>query len=244
MISQMLRPLHIALSFLTVFTVKSEPPPEMAEIGRVAWAFPVVGLGVGTLLGTVWILSASHLPPALAAVVTVGLWIVLTGGLHLDGWTDCCDALPTALPPERRYAILKDPRVGTFGALGLLLLLAVKTAALTDPALPLIVVVLAPAVGRAVMVLVAYDARHGGEGMAAMFISGLDSRSLYWVALIGLAPVILMGWSGVAAAAGAYLGARWLRNLAESRLPTVNGDVIGATCELSETLFIFIASIR
>jgi adenosylcobinamide-GDP ribazoletransferase len=172
------------------------------------------------------------------------VWVVVTGGLHLDGWTDCCDALPTALPPERRYEILKDPRLGTFGALGLMILLAVKVGALARDDVSAATVFLAPVVGRAVMVLVAYGARHGGAGMAAAVISGVDRTTVWRAAAIGFVPVLLAGWVGVLGAAAAYFGARWFRNLAEARLPAVNGDVLGAACELSEAVFLLIASMR
>ena len=54
------------------------------------------------------------------------LWAALSGGLHLDGWADCCDGLLNASAPARRLEIMKDPRLGTFGGAGLVLLLLAK----------------------------------------------------------------------------------------------------------------------
>ncbi len=240
----MLRSLQTALGFLTVFGSRDRTITDLAEIGRSAWAFPVVGAIIGLILVIAHLVFFSHLPSFIAAILTVTLWIVLTGGLHLDGWTDCWDALAASVTPEQRFAILKDSRVGTFGAVALIALLALKTAALASDDLGVVALFLAPVVGRGVMVVTAYGSRHRGEGMAAMFLAGLDRKTVRWAALIGLVPAVIAGWMGILAAAGAYLGAIWFRNFSDSRLPTINGDVLGAICELSETLFLLIACIR
>ncbi|MBI5248615.1 MAG: adenosylcobinamide-GDP ribazoletransferase, partial [Desulfomonile tiedjei] len=144
----MLRPLDIALGFLTVFKVRVEPAPELQEVGRSSWCFPLVGALIGALLVGLHLILSGHLPVFLVAVLTIGLWIFLTGGLHLDGWTDCWDALAASVNPDRRMQILKDSRMGTFGALGLILLLAVKTGSLAREDLSLPVLFAAPVIGR------------------------------------------------------------------------------------------------
>jgi adenosylcobinamide-GDP ribazoletransferase len=238
----MLRSIQIAVAFLTIFKTRLIPYPEMREIGQAAWAFPVVGWILGAVLVAVHAVVEGHVPSGLAAVLVVGTWVVLTGGLHLDGWTDCWDALAAAVSPERRFEIMKDPRLGTFGALGLLFLLGVKTTAIAGPGLSLTALFLAPVIGRATMILAAYGSRHRGEGMGAEFINGLDGHTVKWAAILGLGPAILAGWSGVIGVVCAYAGASWFRRFAESRLPSVNGDVVGGMCEFSEAIFLVVAS--
>ncbi len=80
--------------------------------------------------------------------------------------------------------------------------------------------------------------------MAALFLSGLDPSAVRWAAIIGLVPTVIAGWTGILAAAAAYVGAMWFRRFADSRLPAINGDVLGAICEFSETLFLLIACAR
>jgi adenosylcobinamide-GDP ribazoletransferase len=94
------------------------------------------------------------------------------------------------------------------------------------------------------MVLSAYKVEHRGDGMGARFLSEIDERAVKWAAIIGLVPAILAGWTGIWAAAGGYFGAMCFRRFAESRLGTVNGDVIGAICELTEALVLLIACIK
>ncbi|MBI5571816.1 MAG: adenosylcobinamide-GDP ribazoletransferase [Desulfomonile tiedjei] len=240
----MIRAFEISLSFLTIWRVRTQPPAELTEVARASWAFPVVGMLIGGILALAhWALDG-HVPTLLSAVVVLGLWILLTGGLHLDGWADCGDALLAAVPPERRFEILKDSRLGTFGALALILLLAVKGAAIAGANLSVFQLFLAPVVGRGVMVLAASGARHPDRGMAALFVSGLDPNTVRKAAIVGLGPALLAGWAGIAAAACACLVALWYRSFAERRLGTINGDVLGATCELSEAVFLLVASAR
>jgi adenosylcobinamide-GDP ribazoletransferase len=240
----MLRPFEIAISFLTIFKVHVEPAPEFQEIGRSAWCFPLVGALMGVLLVCLHMVLSGHLSVFLVAVLVVGLWIFLTGGLHLDGWTDCWDALAASVTPERRMEILKDSRLGTFGALGLILLLAVKTGSVAQEHLSITALFAAPIIGRGFLVFTSYGSRHRGEGMGALFLAGLERESARRALLIAIAAAVLCGFSGILAAAGAYIAAVWFMRFAEARLPAINGDVIGAVCELSETVFLLITCIR
>jgi cobalamin synthase len=77
--------------------------------------------------------------------------------------------------------------------------------------------------------------------MAAQFISALDRRTVTWAAVLGLAPALIAGLTGIVAVAAACLGAFWFIRFAESRLNAINGDVIGAVCELSEAIVLVVA---
>ena len=80
--------------------------------------------------------------------------------------------------------------------------------------------------------------------MAALFLSGLDKRSVAWACALGAVLSLAAGVTGIVALGCAYLAALGFRRLAESRLQKVNGDVIGAMCELSETVVLLIACVR
>jgi len=240
----MLRAFKISLGFLTVFRVRVEPIPDMGEVARSAWAFPLVGALLGIILVCARSLIGGHFPPMISAILLVGLWTVLTGGLHLDGWTDCWDAVAAATTPERRYEILKDSRMGTFGGLALILLVAVKISTLAGPDLPLSILLLCPVIGRGAMVCAAYEIRPPAQGMGNSFVRSLDRSTVNRAALIAFVPALIAGLSGLAGVAAAYIGALIFRRFAESRLNMVNGDVMGAMCELSEALVLVTASFR
>ena len=236
----MLRAFKTAINFLTVVQLKQVPPADMVEVGKSVWAFPFVGAGMGLILAGAAFLLSRILPMPLVAVLVVTVWTALTGGLHLDGWTDCWDALAAAVPPERRMEIMKDSRLGTFGALGLMLLVAAKITAIAVSPAPARMLVIAPILGRSALVLAAARSRPTLRtmppvGMLGHFIEGLTDRGVAGAVIIGFLAACVAGWRGVSAAVIAYAAVMLFRRFAERRLPRINGDVIGATCELAET---------
>ena len=237
----MLRSLEIALGFLTVFKVRVEPPPDSTEIAGSAWTFPVVGAILGLLLAAGHAVAVLCFPASVTAVLVVVAWVFLTGGLHLDGWADCWDALAASVPLKDRYEILKDSRVGTFGVVAVLSLLAVKTTAIAAGEFSAVMLFLAPAIGRGVMLIAASGAVHRGDGMGALFLSALNKPMLRWVTGITVVLALLGGWKGLVALGAAYLGSLWFRRLAESRIGVINGDVLGGMCELSEAIVLLVA---
>jgi len=94
------------------------------------------------------------------------------------------------------------------------------------------------------MAAVGYGSRHRGQGMAALFLSGLDSRSVRWACILGFVPAVLAGLKGIIAVVAAYWAALWFRGFAEKRLGAVNGDVLGAICELSEMVVLVVACLK
>ena len=128
--------LALATEFLTVLPVRrtraeetaAAEPPDMAR--ALPW-FPLVGALLGlALVGLDWALSFIF-PLGIRAVALLVFDALVTGMLHLDGFVDCCDALLGTRTVERRLEILRDSRVGAYGALGGALLLIAKFAALT-----------------------------------------------------------------------------------------------------------------
>src|SRR5262249_20117539 len=139
-------------------------------LGRSAPWFPVIGLGIGVILVVTDRLTQVFFPLLLAGLITVTVWKLLTGGLHLDGLADCLDALG-GRDAEHRLQIMHDSRIGAFGALGLILLLLLEIAAVTElpPRVRLRALLVVPAVARAAPPLLARlfsPARRKGLGAA------------------------------------------------------------------------------
>jgi len=238
-----------AFSLLTVlpipfvwFDAKRAPARAMA-------AYPLVGLVLGGLLVLLHWVFQTILPPLVSAVLIVMAWAVLTGGLHLDGWADCCDALPATVTRERRLEILKDPRLGSFGGIGLALLLMSKVAAVASlprgSAAQGAALILAPILGRwAIVNVAAVFPLARLDGMAAHFRAGLARRELTWAALTTALVCGAAGWGGLVAFVGAAVAAIALGRWATLRLGGVTGDVYGAACELVEVVVLVLACIR
>jgi adenosylcobinamide-GDP ribazoletransferase len=102
-----------------------------APLVRSVWAWPLIGGLLGALGGLVDALARwLGLPPALAALWTLASLLLLTGALHEDGLVDAADGIFGGGDPARRLAIMRDSRIGAFGALALILSLGLRASAL------------------------------------------------------------------------------------------------------------------
>jgi adenosylcobinamide-GDP ribazoletransferase len=245
-------PLVLALSFLTAIPVRIVAP-RPGDLGRAALWFPVVGLVLGGLVSAAYWLLARLFPPALAATLTVALWAVLTGGLHLDGLADCGDGLLSTATRERRLEIMRDPRLGAFGVIALLLFLMLKVSAvaalaplsLWDVRLPALSLawrgllpggplVLAAVAARWLLLLAARQPSARASGMGQDFASTLTPVTLLLAGIVPLLLVALAGPRGWLAALLALLVTGLLVRVARARLGGVTGDVFGLVVEMAE----------
>ena len=229
--------LILAARYLSIVPVPGPSHRAGAALGAAAVWFPVVGLGLGAALVVVDLLSGSLFPALLSALLTVTAWKLLTGGLHLDGLADCLDGL-VGRDPAHRLAIMRDSRIGAFGAIGLVLFLTLEAVALAD--LPETsrgrVLLVAPVVARATPPILARlfrSARADGEGAA--FMSAVPAWA--WAPALGLAGLTAAGALGAAGLAGVFValgGVLVLARLFSSRLGGLTGDVFGAAVEGAE----------
>lgn len=113
--------LAVAVAFLTRVPVRHRSTLAPGALARAALWFPAVGALVGAVLGGTRLAAELALPAGAATVLGLAAAIVLTGGLHEDGLADTADGLGAHVPRERRLEIMRDPRVGTFGLLAVVL---------------------------------------------------------------------------------------------------------------------------
>ena len=241
-----LRHAAAAFQFLTRLPVPG-PPLDGKELGRALAWFPLPGLALGALAaGLAW-LAGPHLAPGVLAVLVVALLAAVTGGLHLDGLADVADGLGGGHGDrERSLAIMRDSRIGAFGAAALVLALLLKVAAVLallahGPAAWALLS--APMLARLLAVpLVVFFPYARPEGLGRPFHDGGGVREL--VVALALTALVLP-WFGVrvllpsaAAVATAAAVAFWVRR----RLGGLTGDVYGAAVELAEVAFLVAAS--
>jgi adenosylcobinamide-GDP ribazoletransferase len=237
--NSLLRDLNGALSLLTTLPTPRAFPDEP---GRAFAYFPLVGALLGGLLWGVYGVLARVFPPDAAAFGVLVAWVLLTGGLHLDGFGDACDGLFVAADPARRLEIMKDARAGSWAVIGLVLLLLGKWVALRSA--PPAALVLAAVTGRWVMVIAAVSIPYARQtGMGGYFRAGLG-RAQVLIASVTWAAVLLLysAWwvpvvgTLVIVAAAAWWGARRLGG-------GLTGDLYGALCELTELLVLFVLNL-
>ncbi|GAA4881439.1 adenosylcobinamide-GDP ribazoletransferase [Serinicoccus chungangensis] len=237
----MIAALRDATSFLTRVPL---PAREGFDLAGAAWAFPVVGAGVGAVVGTVAWSGHLLLPTLVAATLAVLAEVVLTGALHLDGLADCADGCG-GHDRATRLRIMKDHAVGVYGAAAVVLALLLQVAAVHALLGALdgwgVVAVLAAvgAVSRSVMLPVALrlpSARP--DGTAGPLVRGLRPRQVLLAGGLGAASTLLVWPVGVWVALGVLLAAVVTPLLvgvwADRMLGGATGDVLGATAVLTQ----------
>ena len=115
----------LALQFLTRLPIPIAAPWTSETRRWAVRAFPFVGLLIGTVLALV-AFGMHNVPAPITALTLLSIWVAISGGLHLDGVMDIADALGSNQPLARRWEIMKDPQIGSFGMLALVFLLAWK----------------------------------------------------------------------------------------------------------------------
>lgn len=252
-----LRLFFVALQFLTRAPAPRWVGFEPAWLRACPRHFPLVGACVGLCAAAALQGALTLWPPLVASVLSLAATLWLTGAFHEDGLADTFDALGGAVDRERALAIMKDSRIGSYGALALLVACVLKVAAVAAlaTAAPSGIGWAAPALvwshtaSRAAPAWIASRLPYAGspqvskaQALVGQVTSNCFWIGLVWVALASLCVIALVGAqqqsravAGVSIAlfAGAAVTAccwRWL----ERRLGGYTGDTLGATQQLVE----------
>jgi adenosylcobinamide-GDP ribazoletransferase len=235
----------LALQFLTRLPMPFEVDytPEAARASP-RW-YPGAGVVIGLISGILYWGAAVFWPPLVAVLVAVAAGLIVTGGLHEDGFADACDGLGGIRPKESVLEIMRDSRIGTYGVLGLGLMLATKVAVLAE--LPVVavpfVLIAGHAASRASMLWAMASSDYVRDSGAATTVAGgLDQRAIvtgFGTAAVVLVPLlfVLPLWSVVLGLAGLVAGHYAMRRRYEARLGGYTGDCLGAVQQCSEIGF-------
>ncbi|MCA3262294.1 MAG: adenosylcobinamide-GDP ribazoletransferase [Telmatospirillum sp.] len=223
--------LCLALGFLTRIPVPLAPTTAALPLAMSVRAFAPAGAVVGALGAGIYALVwFAGLPPILAALLGLAATIWTTGALHEDGLADFTDAAG-ARNVERRLAIMRDSRIGTFGVLALLLSLALRAvtlAALDDPATVAIAWIGAAAASRAAIAYPMYHlpfARSDGAAVRAGRPSAAHAAAALAIGLAFLLPLGIFGFGLALLSAGGVT--LYTSALARRQLGGQTGDALG-----------------
>lgn len=233
------RILAVALQFLTRIPVGPVPVGD-GDLRRATAAFPLVGVVVGGAAAAVFAVTAVWLGTVVAAAAAVATAVAVTGAFHEDGLADTADGVWGGWDPARRLEIMRDPRVGTYGASALVLVLVMRVALLAGltPADAARVLLLGHTVGRAailVQIRALPAVRDQGHGARVAEPVGAGGALVAVVTVAGVGAVTL-GVASLAPVAAALVGVAALRRLARRRLGGSTGDVLGATQQVALVL--------
>lgn len=235
--------LRLAASFLTIFPLG----PGLADNAIVAASFrwfPLIGFAIGATLAVEDSLLMMLFPAMLRSAVVILSLVILTGAVHLDALADTADALGAGRNRQRALEILRDSRIGTFGAAAVVLSLALKIFALGTLPGPyrLVALFAAPGLSRWSMVAVAAGLEYlRSEGGAGATLLQRDSSSLLVASTITATLLLITLSLKAMVAAGVaivlVLGARWFY---QRWLGGVTGDLIGACGEVVEVAVLLV----
>lgn len=236
--------LFCAAQFLTRVPTPSLKGFETDWITRATRYFPLVGQGVGAVCAGVFFAGFQIWGAGVAAVLAIGVGLLITGAFHEDGLADTADGLGGGQTPQRRLEIMKDSRVGTYGVCALVIALGVKIALLASLAAHVgaLALLAAHGVGRAAAVVVMRTTPYAPSAEAGKWKPtpmGVRTSEVVVALVVAAWPLLLL--PGPAVAAGLVLGlvaALFLAKAAMRLIGGHTGDVLGAVEQVFEAGFL------
>ena len=235
----------MAFGFLTVLPVPQRGEWSDRDFGWSAVFYPLTGALIGLCAAAAFRLFCAVFERPLAAFLCLIVWVLLSGGLHWDGLADCFDGFGCSAAPERRLEIMKDSRLGTYGALGIICSLILKWLCIRW--LPdnkfLIFFALTGAASRWAMLFLLSGRLANPNGMAAMLQKNCPKRVWLYAAPLPLLLALLYGPFGFLYLLISVLTVLLLGLIAKKKIGGINGDVLGFSIELGEIVLLLAAQV-
>jgi len=236
----------IALQFLTAIPVSIKAEIKNKDLGASLLYFPLIGLLIGLLLaGSVFLFS--FLPPLIKGAIILIISIFITGGIHLDGFTDTCDGFYGNRPKEKILEIMRDSRIGVMGAIGIFSLLLLKFSIITSlPDAVLWKALIEMAVfarwSQALACGISCYAR--SEGKAEYFIGYARKKDVFIGSIFTLSAFfLLMQLKGLILFFLSLLSALLFLHYIRKKIGGMTGDTIGAISEFSEAITLLLCAL-
>lgn len=235
------------LQFLTRIPIVSQSKWSTESFGRSVKFFPLIGGIIGLLLfgivyGVQYFLGAK-VPLHALAIGLIFFEILVTGGLHCDGLMDTVDGIFSGRPREGMLEIMKDSRVGAFGAMAFSLLLLVKYSLLMDiefNQLSLALLVMPIVARSAVVVGITLYPYARANGLGKVFYECSHGQTLWIAGITALLLLVPLGKlalvSGVVGVGMAFVFCQHVNK----KLGGLTGDVYGAIIEITEVVVLFV----
>lgn len=235
-----MKKLLLAISFYTRIPIQLKSEVTEDEFYSSMRLIPLVGLLIGGFLTGLAFLLAAVPGNIRGLVLTVG-YILLSGGLHIDGFMDSMDGLLSNRDKDRVFEIMKDSRVGAFGVLGILVLFSLYVTFF--PYMDLWAVFLFPVVGRSAALLSASMTQYAKEKkeLGARFVDETTGKHAAMAILFTLILAIPGSWFLVFAVLLSFIGTILLTKWTVWKIGGNTGDTIGMTIEITQALFLIAA---
>lgn len=235
-----MKELFVAISFFTRIPIKIKSEVTEDEFYSAMRLQPLVGLIIGGLLYLLhsFLLSAAD---DVRALILVSFYIIITGGLHIDGFMDSIDGLLSNRDKARILEIMKDSRVGSFGVLGMLILFMVYFIFFKYAGGMILVIM--PVAGRAGALLSAAITHYAKEKMdlGGRFVE--ETKLKHAVLAIAFTAVIsgLLEVSSLVPLGVAMISAYFITKAVEAKIGGTTGDTTGMIIEVTQAVFLISA---
>lgn len=235
---RIVHPFLCALQFLTRVPLALRTAPSAGDLRWAPAYYSVVGLLIGGGAAAVYRASVAILPSSVSTLLALLFLVAITGALHEDGLADCADGFGAARERERILEIMRDSRIGTFGALAVVFAVLLKYALLTSLGQGDVLgaLVLAPVLSRWLVLPLTIASRPARpDGLGSVFSRSASTGPM----LVAAVPVIVIGgWilqlSFVVVAAGASVAVALFGWYCHRRIGGITGDCLGAAIQFAE----------
>ncbi|MYN30545.1 adenosylcobinamide-GDP ribazoletransferase [Duganella levis] len=242
-----LRLFFTALQFFTRLPIPRWVGFDPAWLNQASRYFPLVGVVVALITGAAYALAAWFLPAPVAVVISTAVGIYATGAFHEDGFADMCDGFGGGMTPERVLEIMKDSRIGAYGAIGTICMLGLKlvTLSMLPPLAAIGALLVAHPLSRLMAASLIWRLDYArAEGKAKPLAQKMRGSEFLIAAITAIVPalvVIELHWlppaalvSGVIVAA---IATWWLARKYVRRIGGYTGDCLGAVQQVTEVTF-------
>lgn len=242
-----LRLFFTALQFFTRLPIPGWVGFDPAWLNQASRYFPLAGVVIALIAGASYALAAWFLPAPVAVIISTAAGIYATGAFHEDGFADMCDGFGGGMTPERVLEIMKDSRIGAYGAIGIICMLSLKLVTLamlpTQAAIGALLIAhpLSRLMATSLIWRLDYARAEGKAKPLAQKMSGTEFLIAALTAALPAVAVITLRWlpatvlaAGVIAAAIATF---WLARKFVRRIGGYTGDCLGAVQQVTEVMF-------
>ncbi|MCW8330826.1 adenosylcobinamide-GDP ribazoletransferase [Photobacterium sp. SDRW27] len=233
----------IALAFFTRIPIPANTPYSTQRLNQANRYFGVVGIIVGAISAAVYLLTLTLFPPEIAIAFAMGCSLLATGAFHEDGLADVFDGFGGGWDVEQKLNIMKDSRLGTYGAAALVMALGIKWLTLAaiaeiDPFLPALLLVVMHTLSRicAASLIFSYPYVRADQTSKVKPLANQQSPQDLWVLIAtGLIILLLLPLNAATVLILVLLATRVLcGKWFEHQLGGYTGDCLGATQQLTE----------
>ena len=227
----------IALGFLSRIPIPRWIEFSQDNLNRASRYFPLVGWLIGLICALVYLAGSQIFSTEIAVLLSMIFGVFLTGCFHEDGLADTCDGLGGGWTVRQKLQIMKDSRIGTYGAIGLWSILTLKFASLTQLNNPFIAILIAHPLSRVMptilTALLPYVTEESDSKVKPLAESIRMSDAVFAM-LTGAAALLLVSKQAAAIVVLLIIIAILARLFLRKQIGGFTGDALGATQQVSE----------